>query len=119
SREIARLLGGEINLQSRLHEGSVFTVSVPRDKTLVSVIEGDTGGTQPLNPIEELIADIKEVSSYTTVEIPEEVDDDRNNIQHGDKLILIVEDDTNFAKALLKYTRQQKYKGIVLVRGDL
>ena len=30
-----------------------------------------------------------------------------------------MEDDTNFAKALLKYTRQQNYKGIVVVRGDI
>jgi len=31
---------------------------------------------------------------------------------------LIVEDDTNFAKALLKYARKQNYKAVVSVRGD-
>jgi CheY-like chemotaxis protein len=52
------------------------------------------------------------------LEIPEDVADDRDNIQDGDKVILIVEDDTNFAKALLKYAHRQDYKGVVVVRGD-
>ena len=53
-----------------------------------------------------------------TLKIPEDVEDDRENIQEGDKVILIIEDDTNFAKALLKYAHLQNYKGIVVVRGD-
>src|SRR5690606_17653953 len=35
-----------------------------------------------------------------------------------DKVILIIEDDTGFARSLLDYTRQNGYKGIVAVRGD-
>src|SRR5690606_11370542 len=67
----------------------------------------------------EFTVDLKEEKiPYTLIDIPEEIDDDRNNLKVGDKIILIVEDDTNFAKALLKYTHQQKYIGIVLVRGD-
>jgi DNA-binding response OmpR family regulator len=46
------------------------------------------------------------------------VDDDRNTIQEGDKTILIIEDDTNFAKALLKYAHLQNYKAVIEVRGD-
>lgn len=53
-----------------------------------------------------------------TLEIPEDVADDRDTITEDDKVILIVEDDTNFAKALLKYSRLQNYKGVVAVRGD-
>jgi len=33
-------------------------------------------------------------------------------------MILIIEDDTGFARSLLDYTRQNGYKGIVAVRGD-
>ncbi len=33
-------------------------------------------------------------------------------------MILIIEDDTVFAKALLDFTRKKGYKGIVSVRGD-
>ncbi|WP_333802734.1 response regulator, partial [Sphingobacterium multivorum] len=53
-----------------------------------------------------------------TIRIPEEIPDDRDTVAEGDKVILIVEDDVNFAKALLKYTHTQNYKGVVVVRGD-
>ncbi len=43
------------------------------------------------------------------------VPDDRLTISHRDKVILIVEDDTNFAKSLLDYTRTKGYKGAVYV----
>ena len=44
--------------------------------------------------------------------------DDRQECSHRDKTILIIEDDTAFAKALLDYTRKNAYKGLVAVRGD-
>src|SRR5690606_1711493 len=46
------------------------------------------------------------------------VSDDRLMTKQGDKAILIIEDDRNFAKALLDFTRKKGYKGIVSVRGD-
>jgi len=53
------------------------------------------------------------------IPIPADIPDDRDSIVAGDRFILIVEDDIEFAKILLKYTRQQNYKGIVVVRGDI
>jgi signal transduction histidine kinase/CheY-like chemotaxis protein/CHASE3 domain sensor protein len=121
SREIVKLLGGNIGLQSRLDEGSTFSIQIPMNKD--SIIDQKLI-SEPINITSsqqesEFTVDLKEEKiPYTLIDIPEEIDDDRNNLKVGDKIILIVEDDTNFAKALLKYTHQQKYKGIVLVRGD-
>jgi hypothetical protein len=42
--------------------------------------------------------------------------DDRANILPGDKAILIVEDDRDFAQWLLDLTRQKGFKGIVTSR---
>jgi CheY-like chemotaxis protein len=56
---------------------------------------------------------------YTVLNIPKDVEDDREDIKQGDKVILIIEDDTNFAKTLLNFTRKRDYKGIVAVRGDV
>ncbi|WP_395973162.1 response regulator [Chryseobacterium cucumeris] len=122
SREIARLLGGELVLESELNKGSEFSFIIPvhqvteivhseTDQDLVEIIRED---------VEEIqnILDEGETVKTNTLEIPEDVEDDRENIQKGDKIILIIEDDTNFAKALLKYARLQNYKGVVVVRGD-
>jgi signal transduction histidine kinase/DNA-binding response OmpR family regulator/CHASE3 domain sensor protein len=121
SREIARLLGGEIQLQSKEGEGSIFSLTIPKSKRtdtvkptseeLIDIIVSD------VNEINTIVAET--INPNTVYEIPPDVDDDRDNILRGDKVILIVEDDTNFAKALLKFTRQQQYKGIVVVRGDI
>lgn len=121
SREIVRLLGGSISLESKVGEGSIFTVRIPTKASVKeeSITPAYTEKIDiPARSTKKLVEKEKIDDPYTLTEIPEEIDDDRNNLQPGDKCILIVEDDTNFAKALLKYTHQQKYKGIVLVRGD-
>lgn len=125
SREIARLLGGELMLTSKVNEGSEFSLIIPikaisepvqpeTDQHLMETIREDVEEIQQILEDDEL--------SYTlpvnTLEIPEDVPDDRDTISEDDKVILIVEDDINFAKALLKYARLQKYKGVVAVRGD-
>ncbi len=123
SREIAKLLGGELTVASRVDEGSEFFLSIPvrgvqmqdtrtqTDQELIETIRED------VEEIEHIIDDTPMPANVVTV-IPEEVADDREDIATGDKVILIVEDDTNFATALLKYTHLQQYKGIIVVRGD-
>ncbi|MFD1769961.1 response regulator [Sphingobacterium suaedae] len=121
SREIARLLGGEIRLESEENQGSTFRLVVPQKKGAV-VVKPTTEELMQIiaNDVEEINTIVtEERNPYTVIDIPEDVEDDRADIRDGDKVILIVEDDTNFAKVLLKYTRQQGYKGIVIVRGDL
>jgi CheY-like chemotaxis protein len=46
------------------------------------------------------------------------VEDDRANIQPGDRVLLIVEDDDNFARILLDLAREKGFKGIVAPRGE-
>ncbi|MCU7614093.1 response regulator [Chryseobacterium sp. GMJ5] len=124
SREIAKLLGGYLELKSKVNEGSEFSLSIPMhtvsqtspqtDQSLIEVIRED------VKEIKEIINydDHESTATAGNLEIPEDVADDRDHITKDDKVILIVEDDTNFAKALLKYARMQNYKGVVVVRGD-
>ncbi len=120
SRELARLLGGNIELKSTENVGSEFSLIVPAD--LENYQEEEI--TEPVLPE---IPELKTVPSINQPEqpqrfiaenIPQPVEDDRDTITDGDKVILIIEDDTDFAKILLKYTRSKNYKGVVAVRGD-
>ncbi|HMI01751.1 MAG TPA: response regulator [Pedobacter sp.] len=116
SRELAKLLGGEIELTSREHMGSEFTLSMPVDGK--AVLERNVNVRAVAEPEFEKPEE-PDAERFTVEHIPQEIEDDRSLIRAGDKCILIVEDDTAFAKILLDFTRKRGYKGIVAVRGDV
>jgi CheY-like chemotaxis protein len=47
------------------------------------------------------------------------IEDDRQNILIGDRTLLIIEDDLNFARILLDLAREQNFKALVASRGDV
>jgi signal transduction histidine kinase/DNA-binding response OmpR family regulator/CHASE3 domain sensor protein len=125
SRELSRLLNGEIKLESEIDKGSEFTVYVPLTKVKVHSNNNEIPLAQE-PAVHEKVKDEKsqpapdqEQNIYISSIIPQDVPDDRDNIQEGDQIILIIEDDTSFARSLLDFTRKKNYKGIVTVRGDL
>jgi signal transduction histidine kinase/DNA-binding response OmpR family regulator len=132
SRELAKLLGGEITLKSRVDEGSEFTVLVPLKaapapqvpeyptERTTPVIPSRSPFAAPTPPSQPVAPPAKQAApdKYVSTIIPESIPDDRSEIRFDDKVILIIEDDTNFAKSLLDYARKKGYKGVVAVRGD-
>lgn len=120
SKQLALLLGGSISLKSEPGNGSEFTISIPVNKEVAAKPAKEVKGDFPARPVEntEITANGNGNGQYISTVIPEEIPDDRNSIKQEDKSILIIEDDTVFAKTLLEFTRKKGYKGIVAVRGD-
>lgn len=116
SRELVKLLGGEIELSSVVDEGSEFILHLPVKKLNYAK---QASAKEPVDTFTEKANKKQRVQGrYISSEIPESIPDDRSKIKPGDKVMLIVEDDINFAKSLLDFTRKSGYKGVVAVRGD-
>lgn len=119
SRELAKLLGGAINLNSEEGKGSEFILTIPTTKLAQKVPEEKEPATQQkYHHREKELVDSLNDKQYLADIIPTPIPDDRDHISENDKTILIIEDDTAFAKSLLDYTHGKGYKGLVAVRGD-
>lgn len=122
SRQLAKLLHGDIALSSVPGEGSEFILYLPTAPQYAAQAPAD----QPISsnatlfiPGEPAVSiEKKDDNKYTTDIIPDSVPDDRDTITSTDPVILIIEDDTHFAKSLLDFARSKKYKAIIAVRGD-
>jgi CheY-like chemotaxis protein len=113
SREIARLLGGEIRVASEPGKGSSFTLFLPGVAP-----EHEQTDDEPLLGSVTSKAPAPEFDPSVLLSHDPAVEDDRAEIADGDRVVLIVEDDEDFAKTELQMARDRGFKGIVAVRGD-
>jgi HAMP domain-containing protein/CheY-like chemotaxis protein/signal transduction histidine kinase len=115
SRELASLLGGEIQLSSTPGEGSTFTLYLPQTYVgPIGQLMVSTPSPQQHGPRLELPAS----TAVMSIEEPAEVLlDDRNNISPGDAILLIVEDDVRYARILMHLSREAGFKVLVALRG--
>jgi HAMP domain-containing protein/CheY-like chemotaxis protein len=114
SRELASLLGGEIQLRSIPGEGSTFTLYLP------SAYVGSLGGVTPAaaeGPRSEMQTLTRTLAVTRITEVAELVPDDRRAIQPGDEVLLIVEDDPHYARILADLARDSGFKVLVAMRG--
>jgi CheY-like chemotaxis protein/HAMP domain-containing protein/signal transduction histidine kinase len=109
SRELASLLGGEIHLRSTPGKGSTFTLYLPLKYS------GPTVAPRAQTPSPFAAAPALQVTAPERV--IEQLPDDRLNLEPGDAILLIVEDDPHYARVLIDLARDKGFKVLSAARG--
>ena len=109
SRELANLLGGEIQLRSAPGKGSTFTLYLPLKYVGPPASQMAQG------------ASAKPAASPVVYRLPErpleQLPDDRDELRPGDMALLIVEDDPHYARVLIDLAHDNGFKVLVAATG--
>ncbi|WP_379156608.1 response regulator [Paenibacillus sp. sgz5001063] len=131
-RELASLLDGRIEVESVEGKGSTFSLLIPavepgEDAHLLpaasfeSAADSESSGPE-ISAVqgpafrESFVPDIS-ISNPKLLQYAE-MEDDRDHLMSGDTLLLIIEEDAEFAAILLQLARSRGFKAIVSFKGD-
>ncbi len=136
SLQLAELLGGSIELESQLDEGSTFTLYLPQHYEAPDSDPRETPQAAPgqrfnaprrftaaAAPAAALAPAIPDHTGQALPPLPHHLEDDRTRLSPAgqgatDQVLLVIEDDPKFARILLDMARGQGFKVLVALQGQ-
>jgi HAMP domain-containing protein/CheY-like chemotaxis protein/GAF domain-containing protein len=113
SRELASLLGGEIQLKSTPGQGSRFTLFLPHTyvgPAVANIVKVERSGVSSAVPAF--------LNTVAAAEQDARIEDDRSTVAKGDSVLLIVEDDPHYARVVCDLSRDKGFKVLIAHTGS-
>jgi tubulin-specific chaperone A len=127
SKELTKLLGGTIHLESKEGQGSTFTFIVPERPVAAPVAksaeegaaDGDSEDDRQIAEADNVKPAAGEKTARNNARQDEGgLDDDQKRLNPDDKTLLIIEDDANFAGVMRDFARERGFKCILAESGE-
>ena len=126
SRDLARLLGGSIEVESIKGNGSRFTLILPESYDDSAVLTAPTKVYSETLDEKSLIEhssksknqNIKNKQIHFEKQLQPSFNDDRTDMQKPGRTVLVIEDEPQFAKILYDLAHELKYKCLVAQGAD-
>jgi signal transduction histidine kinase/DNA-binding response OmpR family regulator len=113
TRELVKMLGGNIAMTSEPEKGSEFIISIP-----LNIAGNRSEGQAPVQPESEKAEIFMKKPEVPTSAQVNSVIDDRDKISDDDPVILIIEDDTRFTSQLQNICSDKGFKSLSAITGE-
>ena len=124
SNNFSQILGGEMQLNSEVDKGSEFILYLPFELEIPesddNLPENDFYESEKENETDDEIAYTDAIANERTPKKKaiRNITDDIDNIEEDDRIVLIIEDDYNFASVLLNLAHEHDFKAIIALDGE-